>query len=613
MSNQEKRLANENIISSNSDDESSRTDQVGHIEDEKQVWWKRVLRAIEIQQSTSNETIKETFLFNHDLKPVESKRRVWSWFNFVYFWIADCFNINTWQVAATGLQLGLSWWETWITVWIGYSLVAVFVVSVSRIGSVYHISFPITARASFGIFFSLWPVLNRVVMAIVWYSVQTWIAMSPVSLMLKSIFGNDLPNRIPDHIGSPNATTYQFMCFFIFWVCQLPFVYVHPHQIRHLFTVKAALVPFAAFGFLIWALKKSHGHIALESLVQGPALTSSERGWAWIQSILACVGNFATLIVNAPDFSRFSKTKLSATYSQAFSIPFFFAITSLIGILVTSAAYKIYNINYWSPLDVLDRFLGDGFTKGERAGVFLISFVFAIAQLGTNISANSLSAGTDMTALLPKYISIRRGGFICAALALCICPWNLLSSSSKFTTALGAYAIFLSCIAAVMVADYYVVRRGKLDLQQLYCADKHISVYMYGNRFGVNWRALVAYLAGIVPNMPGFVGTVGDNIHVPMGAIKLYYLNYLVGFSVSFLVYVALCHYFPVPGAPVANILRKSEWLESFQDVEYFHEERDTFYSENGLNAVSSRIGENEEDPALAFTIRSRVSLVGKQ
>ncbi|SCU82069.1 LADA_0C02806g1_1 [Lachancea dasiensis] len=579
---------------------------------EKDGLWRRILNALEVHKTSRHESIKETFLFNHDLQPVETERRLWSWFNFVYFWIADCFNINTWQVAATGLQLGLTWWETWITVWIGYTIVAVFVVSVARIGSVYHISFPIAARASFGIFFSLWPVLNRVVMAIVWYSVQTWIALSPVSLMLKCIFGYNLPERIPDHMGTPNATTYQFMCFFIFWVVELPFVYVHPHQIRHLFTVKACLVPFAAFGFLIWALLKSHGRIALDTLVQGPSLSSSDRGWAWIQSILACIGNFATLIVNAPDFSRFSKTKNSATYSQALSIPFFFSITSLIGIIVTAAAYKVYQVNYWSPLDVLDSFLGDGQTKGERAGVFLISFVFALAQLGTNISANSLSAGTDMTALLPKFINIRRGGFICAALALCICPWNLMSSSSKFTSALSAYAIFLSCIAAVMVADYYVVRRGQLNLQHLYCAEKDISIYMYGNRFGVNWRALIAYLCGLVPNMPGFVGTVGDNIYVPMGAIKLYYLNYLIGFLVSFLIYCALTYFFPVPGAPVTNILEKSEWMESAPDVDFFREERDAFLGDMQLGVVSSRINEGNDDAAAAFVVRSRDTISRK-
>ncbi|SCW02833.1 LAFE_0F15280g1_1 [Lachancea fermentati] len=599
MIDNEKSYAKTDVILSHSENSS--------VERAEKSWYRRLLEALEVHKTDRHETIKETFLYNHDLKPVEIGRRKWSWFNFVYFWLADCFNINTWQVAATGLQLGLNWWETWLTVWIGYTIVGILVVLTSRIGTMYHISFPITARASFGIFFSLWPILNRVVMAVVWYSVQTWIAMTPVSLMLKSIFGYNLPNRIPDHISSPNATTYEFMCFFIFWVCQLPFIYVHPHQVRHLFTVKAALVPFAAFGFLIWSLKKSHGKMALEALVQGPGLSSSERGWAWMRAIMASIANFATLIVNAPDFSRFARTRQSATWSQGLSIPFFFSITSLIGIIVTASAYTVYGINYWSPLDVLDRFLGDGFTKGERAGTFLISFVFAIAQLGTNISANSLSAGTDMTALLPKFINIRRGGFVCAMLALCICPWNLMASSSKFTMALSAYAIFLSCIAAVMTADYYVVRRGKLDLLHLYCADPAVSDYMYGNRFGINWRALFAYLAGILPNITGFVGAVGDNIHVPSGATYLYYLNYLIGYIVSFIVYVILCYFFPVPNAPVANCLKKSEWLETFEEVECFEEEREEFLSGHNIAVVSSHLGhENVEEMASAFAIGSR-------
>lgn len=574
--------------------------------------WKRFLNCLEVEETDRHETIKETFLYNHDLKPVESERRKWSWFNYVYFWIADCFNINTWQIAATGLQLGLNWWQTWLTVWIGYGLTGVLVMLSARVGSMYHISFPITARAAFGIFFSLWPVLNRVVMAIVWYSVQSWIAMTPVSLMLRSIFGNDLPSRIPDKISSPNATTYEFMCFFLFWLFQLPFVYVHPHQIRHLFTVKACLVPFAAFGFLIWALKKSHGKIALDSLLEGPPITSSECGWAFVRSVMTAMANFAALIINAPDFSRFARTKNASTWSQMVSIPFFFSVTSLIGIIVTSAAYEVYHVNYWSPLDILGRFLDDGYTSGERAGVFLISFIFVIAQLGTNISANSLSAGTDMTAMLPRFINIRRGGFICAALALCICPWNLMSSSNKFTTALSAYAVFLSAIAGVMIADYYVIRRGQLNLLHLYSADYHVSDYMYGNKYGINWRAVTAYVAGILPNITGFVGAIGDNVHVPKGATYLYYLNYLVGYLTSFTVYCVLCYYFPVPGSPVKNFLKDKCWLEKWAEVEYFQEEREDFIREKNGEVIEGTQLEDEDIEELSGTFATSSNFVKK-
>ncbi|CCH62220.1 hypothetical protein TBLA_0G02830 [Henningerozyma blattae CBS 6284] len=525
-----------------------------------------------VDKSTKGVSFTQSFLYNNDLKPVETKRRVWSWYNFAYFWLAECFNINTWQVAATGLQLGLNWWQCWIAIWIGYTFVGIFVVLASRVGSAYHVSFPVSARASFGIFFSIWPIINRVVMAVVWYSVQAWICATPVGLMLKSIFGLDLEERIPNHFGSPNTTTFEYMCFFIFWVVSFPFLLVPPHKIRHLFTVKAALVPFAAFGFLIWAIRKAHGTIALGALStfipHGSAFS-----WAFVRAIISCMANFATMVVNAPDFSRFSKHPNSALWSQLVCVPVLFSITSLIGILVTAAGFQLYGINYWSPVDVLGKFLETSFTKGTRAGVFLISFVFALAQLGTNISANSLSCGTDLSALCPKFINIRRGSVFCALIALCICPWNLMSSSSKFTSALSAYAIFLSSIAGVVAADYFVVRRGYIKLTHLYSLQKG-SIYMYGNRFGINWRALVAYFCGVAPNLPGFIGDVGaPAVTVSANAMKLYYLSYWMGYAFSFIAYIILCYFFPVAGSPVKNILKDKGWFQQWVEVEDFERE----------------------------------------
>lgn len=56
---------------------------------------------------------------------------------------------------------GLAWWHAWLCVWIGYFVAAVFICLTGRIGAVYHISFPVVARSSFGIWGSLWPVFNR--------------------------------------------------------------------------------------------------------------------------------------------------------------------------------------------------------------------------------------------------------------------------------------------------------------------------------------------------------------------------------------------------------------------------------------------------------------------
>lgn len=72
-------------------------------------------------------------------------------------------------------------------------------------------------------------------------------------------------------------------------------------------------------------------------------------------------------------------------------------------------------------------------------------------QLGTNIAANSVSAGCDLTALFPRFINIRRGGYVAALVGLVMCPWNLLKDSNSFTSYLSAYSVFLSSIAGVMV------------------------------------------------------------------------------------------------------------------------------------------------------------------
>jgi NCS1 family nucleobase:cation symporter-1 len=226
-----------------------------------------------------------------------------------------------------------------------------------------------------------------------------------------------------------------------------------------------------------------------------------------------------------------------------------FGLTSFIGIMVGSSSAVIYPDKgaTWSPLELLRNFITNGEegqvgSHGERAGTFFIATCFVVAQLGTNIAANSISAGTDLTALLPRYINIRRGGYICAVIGIAICPWQFLTSSSNFTTYLSAYSVFLSSIAGPMICDYYFVRKGYLQVRDLYNAE---STGPYYGWHGVQWRGWVAYICGILINVVGFAGATGTN--VPIGATYIYRVNFFGGFVVSALIYYILCKIWPVP------------------------------------------------------------------
>lgn len=443
-------------------------------------------------------------------------------------------------------------------------------------GAKYHISFPILNRSSFGIFGSMWPVFNRGAMACVWYGVQSWLGGQCIVLMFRAIGPsyNNLPNSLP---ASSGTNTRDFVGFFVFWLLQLPALYFPVYSLRHLFTVKSVIVPLAGVLFFAWAVAKANGLGPIVS--QKGTLTGSDRAWAWVQGIMSCLANFATLIVNNPDFTRFSATPKSPVIPQLLTIPLGFSITSFIGVIVGSSSKAIYGEAIWNPLDLLSAFLDHDPSSATRAGVFFIAAAFALAQLGVNIAANSISAGNDLSALVPKFLNIRRAAYLCAIVGLCMCPWNLLSSSSTFTTYLSAYSTFLSSIAGVMFSDYYLVRKQHLRVNSFYRSE---GIYFF--TLGVNWRGYAAYVAGILINVVGFAGAVGTP--APMGATYIYRLSFFTGYIVAASVYYGLHRLSPMAGCTEEELMRETDSFEESPSKEL------SFDDEKGVNVSTHKAGE---------------------
>lgn len=356
---------------------------------------------------------------------------------------------------------------------------------------------------------------------------------------------------MPGPFNTTATSTPDYVSFVIFWLVSLPVLWFPVHRLRHLFTVKAYIVPFAALAFVIWAIVRAKG---VGPIINQPArLSGNDLAWEFVKGVMSSIANFATLIVNDCDFTRFARHPKNAFLPQLLAIPASFAVTSLLGILVSSSSSVIFGETIWNPLDLLGRFLDDA-GAAQRFGVFVIAMAFALAQLATNIAANSISAGTDLTALMPRYINIRRGGYICAAVSIAMCPYNFLSDSNKFTTYLSAYSVFLSSIAGVIISDYYFVRKGMLVVRDLYDARNTGSYYF---SYGFHWRAYAAYFAGILINIVGFAGAVGAT--VPDAAMYIYNLNYFMGFIVSAGIYWGLCMISPIPAT-------SQTWLEVGED-----------------------------------------------
>ncbi|KAJ8090307.1 hypothetical protein PM082_018903 [Marasmius tenuissimus] len=472
---------------------------------------------------------------NADMDPVPPHRRTWSTKSYIAYWISDAANIASWQLASSMIAIGLSWREALSAIAVGHIIIAIILVLNGAVGARLHIAFPVLNRSSFGFWFSYFSVVSRIVLAMFWFGVQTYTGSECVYQMLKAIWPSIA--RIPNHLPEgANITTVGMMCYLIYWLIQFPLMLVSPQRIKHLFTVKAYIVPLAFLIILIWAMVRAPPSVSLEP--QRAVATGSDFSWAWLSALNSALGLYATLSVNIPDFTRYAKTE-RAQYVQLAIIPVAFTLVAFVGIAVTSAGQVLYNETLWDPTKFIDRAWNSPLEPHarNRAAAFFASFAFALATIGTNISANSLSAANDMTVLFPRYINIRRGQVICALIGgWAACPWEILSQAQGFLSFMNGYTVFLGPFAGIMVTDYWIIHRCKVDVRAMYDPNGR---YRYWK--GTNLRAVVAILFSAVPSLPGLIVSINPGIGVGLGPVKhVFDIAWLYGFFTSSAVYWAL-------------------------------------------------------------------------
>ncbi|KAJ9204562.1 hypothetical protein DTO164E3_1737 [Paecilomyces variotii] len=470
---------------------------------------------------------------NLDLDPVPRHMRKWGVTSFIAYWISDAFNTATWQFASSILAVGMTYRESLIIVAVAFFIISFVISGNGAIGSIYHVPFPVLARASWGFWGSYIAIISRVILAVFWFAIQNVNGGNAVRVMIGAIWPSFLTikNTIPENQG---ITTNGMVSFFLFWLAQIPFLYMRPDKLRWLFMAKSIFVPIGWIAMLIWAFVSEGGGKIYD---QQPTLKpgSSAYSWLFLANLTSVIGNYATLSVNQSDFSRYSRVSVKWQILYVPMLPIVFTFIAFIGITTSSAGQARYGGSLpWDPTVLISYW-------DNRACRFFASFTFALASLGVNISANSLSAANDFTALAPRFINIRRGQLLCAILSWCLVPWKILASAGNFLNFMSAYAIFLGPIAAIMLWDYWIIKRRKYDSLALYQPQ---GIYQYG-RYGVNWRAVVAFLVGVGPNLPGLINSVNSSIEVGVG-IHPYQFGWLLGFVASSLVYITLSHFFPV-------------------------------------------------------------------
>lgn len=490
--------------------------------------------------------ITASSLYNEDLAPVSLAKRSWGMWAIAALWVGMAVNIPTYTLSAGLISQGMSWGQALLVIALGNVIVLVPMILNAHAGTKYGIPFPVLLRASFGTLGANIPALMRALVACGWFGIQTWIGGSAIYTLHSVIFGFE-PATAAELLPVIGLSWGQLGCFLLFWAINIAVILAGINSIKLLETLAAPFLLLVGLGLLWWAVDAGGGFAVVLSdetvaQVRGSLDTEFNFWNAFWPNLTAMVGFWATLSLNIPDFTRYAYSQRDQMLGQLIGLPTTMTLYAFIGITVTSATVLIFGEAIWDPVLLLGRF------ESPIVIAFAL-FGLTIATLSTNIAANVVSPANDFSNLWPRVINFKRGGLITGAIGILIFPWKLYTDLSNYIfTWLIGYSSLLGAIAGVMICDYFVIRKMNLNPDDLYLHDKS---YSYGGR-GFNWRALVALVIGIVPNVPGFLAQAsGGTIEVAGIFESIYTYAWFVSLLLAAVVYLVLMRTFPTnTGAP---------------------------------------------------------------
>src|SRR5205809_3012936 len=470
-----------------------------------------------MQPAAARANIESSPLYNRDLAPTVTPgeaasghrpARTWGTYNYAALWVSMSVNILTYMLAASLIQGGMDWKQAVSTIFLGNCIVLVPMLLNSHPGAKYGIPFPVLARASFGVLGANVAAVLRALVACGWFGIQTWIGGEAISTLLAT-----LP---PGWKQVPHGTA---ICFLLFCLIHVAVILKGIEYIRILQGISAPVLLGVGLLLLGWAYHAAGGF--------GPMLSVPSKFQSFpeflkflIPALNGTVGFWATISLNIPDFTRFARSQREQAIGQALALPTTMTLYAFIGIVVTSATVVIYGTAIWDPVQLLSRF-------HSPVAVVISLIAILLATLNVNIGANVVSPANDFSNLWPRRISFRTGGIITCFMGIALMPWKLLANYKTFILGwLGGYAAFLGPVAAIMICDYFLVRKRNLQVEDLYLRG---GVYEYSR--GFNWRAVGALFLGAAVALVGLV--------VP-SVRALYDYSWFVGFAVSFAAYYAL-------------------------------------------------------------------------
>lgn len=196
------------------------------------------------------EDITHSPLYSPDLAPIPPEKRSWTKWDLAALWVGMAVCIPTYLLASYMMRAGLSWQAALTIIGLANLVITIPMVLNGHAGVKYGIPFPVQGRAAFGTLGVHIPSIVRAIVACGWFGVQTWIG----GLAIYSIW-----NAATGHDGEAALSVGKFICFGVFWVIQIWFIWRGTESIKWLETWAAPILVVIGIVLIGWGANSAGG------------------------------------------------------------------------------------------------------------------------------------------------------------------------------------------------------------------------------------------------------------------------------------------------------------------------------------------------------------------
>ncbi|UEM07860.1 NCS1 family nucleobase:cation symporter-1 (plasmid) [Skermanella rosea] len=420
-------------------------------------------------------------LHNDDLAPLPFEKRKWGWFEIFNVWSNDIQSLFGYTLAATlFISYGLNGWTVFAAIVLA-GVIVMFLVNLSGKPSVrYGIPYPVMARASMGVRGANFPALVRGIVAIFWYGVQTYFASTAVALLINSLFGI---SGAPEYLG---MTLVGWISYVIVWGFQLALFLKGIDWITKFLNWAGPLVYAVMIALMLAIWYQAGGGLLTElgNIFSGRGDYAGGTFSAFMAVVGTMIAYFAAVIINFGDFARFSRNEAEMKKGNLIGLPIGLAFFSFIALFITAGTVVVFGETLTNPADIVAR-------VDNLFLTVVAALTFFAATVGINLVANFIPPAYDIANLAPSRISARTGGIITAVIAFFIgALWVSVISAIGIAAFVDTLGAVLAPLYGIMIADYYLVQKQRLDVQHLFSAEPGTT---YHFNEGWNRKAMVSF------------------------------------------------------------------------------------------------------------------------